>query len=244
MVWSFCNYKYFCFYFQKCVAESKDNKFYPVYKQVKKLWKKLKSSDIDVISKSSNDVPSESPKEPTSENKVTEEETDESETDEGNAKVETEDKSTGHVNRRIETVKKYEMNPEPYKYLNLNPDGSRAFIPEREKTTEQRIKRKKFPKQMDFISLSDDPKPNRKRRIQPLQDLVGTDDEPEEHEAMNIDDMFMIDKRRQDVSVHKFQGFPVKQKIKKQNPVRYFPYNIKTVRSNPGKATKRKKNRK
>lgn len=164
-----------------------------------------------------------------------------------NGEEQSEENYTKHTDK---SEIKTKVNTKQYKYLYLNSDGSRAFIPERERPINFDSSRK----QMDYISLStdggdnSDSKPNRKRQFEELeQDVIGSDDEPEDEE-MNVDNMFVIDKQSSAVVPQVIEGqnncvaFPVKKKNNKITP-RYFPVNIKTVTSNPGKTVKPTKKR-
>lgn len=218
--------------FKKHVSEATDNKFHPIYKLVAELAKQL-SPQSDLLHNISE---------------ICEESNLKSKTINGG--VQTEENCTKHASGK--EIKNKETTTKPYKYLYLNADGSRAFVPGKERSVVNVIDSDKnvANKVMDFISLSADgdknnTKQNGKRKFEESkQDLIGSDDEPEDEE-MDIDSMFVIDKQSDavhpDVSVQIGGKVPANPKGKRQKMLRYFPVSIKTVTSNPAKAVKTKK---
>lgn len=225
---------------KKCVSESANSKFYPVFKVVSELSKKLSLALLEQNTSKANEELNLGNQQ---QNKMDTLQTEE---------------SAKYLNGGNGNESKNEINTKPYKYLYLNANGRRAFVPEREKTGRQcQTAIDEQLASLDFISLSTDRnrKPNRKRRFQkPEQELIGTDDEAED-EVMQIDDMFVIDVKPSNKvpAVEEKDRIPVEPKMKKPKKqkklkpsvnTRYFPVNIKTVTNNPAKASKPKKKKK
>lgn len=197
--------------FQKYVAKATDNKFHPVYKQVVELSKRLLSSSSVSSGLQANNTLE-------NEESVLEKETvvEKMQIDEDYIKI----APTSEIKKE-----KIEISTQPYKYLYLNTDGSRAFKPPREPPQE---KIKSWGAEMDFISLStkndnvDDTSIQKRKRQheESEQDFIASDGP----RAENYDNRFHTKSEN---------------KRKKQNATqRYFPVNIKTVTSNPRKARK------
>lgn len=220
--------------FKKCLSESANNKFYPIFEIVSELSKKF-SPALHYTTKENGEL------------NFGNQEQNKTDT------VQTEE-SAEYSNRRNGNENKNEINTKPYKYLYLNSNGRRAFVPHREKTGRQLLD------SGNFISLStggNKKKANRKRQFkkseQPAeQELIGTDDEAEDA-VMQTDDLFVIDvKPSNEVpAVEEKERIPAEPKMKKQKlkpsasvSLRYFPVNIKTVTNNPAKVSKPKKKKK